>query len=389
MRVFSRLMLAIAIVLAIVSTQVDWRLWARAATYPENEATQVNWYQPLESIAGGNPKALPQNQETTIPDQALADVTAYAKSHNSRALLVLEDDDLVLENYWHGFNAKALANGMSMTKTIVGLLIGIAIDEGSIHSVSDPIQTYLPDWQYNQRWRELKTGNPPEITLEDLLYMQSGLRNDDDTTNPFSDLVQMYLSSDVAAAALQVPPEQPPGKVYEYNNVNTQILSLVLEHATGESFGEYLSSRLWQPLQASEAATWLDRPGGESKTFCCLFANPYDWARVGLLLLHEGKVGQNQIVPRDWIRKMLQPTPIEPTFGYHIWIKARTPGYSNVDTAASEPFLAEDTFYLDGRGFQRVYVIPSRNLVVVRLGEQPPNWDDAVIPNTLVRGMTS
>lgn len=381
-------MLAIAAVLAVVATQVDWRLWARVATYPDHEATQVSWYQPLKAVIGSSPKAFSWRTGTNIAPQALADITVYAAAHNSRALLVLQDGELILEKYWQGFNAESLANGMSMTKTIVGLLIGIAIEEGAINSVDDSVQTYLPDWQYNQRWRELNKSNPPEVTLEDLLYMQSGLRNDDDTANPFSDLVQMYLSSDVAAAAMQVPPEQPPGEVYEYNNVNTQLLSLVLERATGESFADYLSSRLWQPLQASNAATWLDRPGGESKTFCCLFANAYDWARVGLLLLHNGKVGQNQVVPSHWVQQMLAPTPIEPTFGYHIWVKARTSDYPNVNTAASAPFL-EDTYYLDGRGFQRVYVIPSRNLVVVRLGEQPPNWNDAVIPNTLIRSTNS
>ena len=388
MYLFSRIVFAIAIVLAVLSFQLDWRLWIRAATYPGNEVTEVSWYRPLEPVPGGSPRGFTSAPQSRFSPESLSAVTTYAEAQNSSALLILHEGDLILEKYWDGFSSNSLANGMSMTKTVVGLLMGIAIDEGHIASVRDPVQKYLPNWPYQQRWQTLGLPNAPQITLEDLLYMQSGLRNDDDTTTPFSDLVQMYLSSDVADVALNVAPEHPPGETFEYNNVNTQILSLVLESATGESFRDYLSKQLWQPLQASTAKVWLDRPQGDAKTFCCLFATARDWARLGMLLQNRGEMDQRQIISADWLRQMLQPSPLEPTYGYHIWIKARTADYPNVDTAASEPFLAKDTFYLDGRGFQRVYVIPSRRLVIVRLGEQPSSWDDAVIPNTLIRGLT-
>jgi CubicO group peptidase (beta-lactamase class C family) len=133
---------------------------------------------------------------------------------------------------------------------------------------------------------------------------------------------------------------------------------------------------------------WLDRPRGNAKTFCCLFATARDWARVGQMLLDGGRVGAQSVIPPDWLQQMLTPSPLEPTFGAHIWVKARTPDYPNVDQGATEPFLAPDTFYLDGRGLQRVYVIPSQELVIVRMGEDPANWDDAVMPNTLVEALS-
>lgn len=105
------------------------------------------------------------------------------------------------------------------------------------------------------------------------------------------------------------------------------------------------------------------------------------------MLLNQGRVEQTQVVPADWVQQMLLPSPQEPTFGTHIWVKARTADYPNVDESASEAFLADDTFYLDGRDLQRVYVVPSEELVVVRMGEWPETWNDSVIPNLLVEAL--
>ncbi len=359
---------------------VDWRLIQRAATYPEQPIMAVDWYQPKVTVPGQPGSPLPRQMPEpgsawAIALQAVAD---YAEAHHSTGLIVLQNGAIVREDYWHGYDASSPFNAMSMSKTIAGLLTGIALEEGALRSLADPVANYLPEWQGDAR---------SAITLEDLLYMQSGLRNERRTDTPTSDLVQMYVGSNVARTALQIPSVQPPGQSFEYNNVNTQILSLVLERATGMPYAEYLSSRLWQPLGADTASIWLDRPQGTAKTFCCLFATARDWARVGELLRHQGRVGATQVVPTEWIQAMLTPSPLEPTFGRHIWVKARTPDYPNVDEAASEPFLAPDTFYLDGRGLQRVYVIPSESLVIVRMGEDPASWDDAVIPNTLVEAL--
>ncbi|HEY9881124.1 MAG TPA: serine hydrolase [Leptolyngbyaceae cyanobacterium] len=373
------LILALPILGAVVLLP-DWRLFTRAVTYPKNEVTASNWYKPLRRVAGkpGQPLPMVQPQEQTIPPAALKAAVSYAQEQNSSALLILHRGKLVLEQYWQGYSSSSLSNSMSMSKSVLALLIGIAIEEGHIGSVQDAVSRYLPEWSKDSRG---------DLTIEDLLYMQSGLRNDDRTDTTASDLVKMYLSSDADRVALHVPQIEPPRQRYDYNNVNSQILSIILERATGESYADYLSTRLWQPLQAADAFVWLDRPGGRAKPFCCLFAAPRDWVRLGQMLLNQGKVGQRQVVPNDWLERMLAPSPIEPTYGYHIWVKARTDQFPNVDWAASTAFVAPDTIYIDGRDLQRVYVIPSQDLVIVRVGEQPKNWDDSVIPNILVKSL--
>ncbi|WP_083887109.1 serine hydrolase domain-containing protein [Nodosilinea nodulosa] len=373
-------LLGLVAVVGLLGFSVDWRLLGRSLTYPDRPITAANWYRPRQAVAGVGPQAPPLElaTNTEIPQKSLKTALDFAEAQNSVALLVMHRDRLVLERYWQGQKASDRVNSMSMVKTLLALLIGVAIDEGKITSIQDPAGTYLPEWANDPR------GN---ITLADLLYMQSGLRNDDRTDTLRSDLVRLYGGSDAQKLALSIPLETTPGEVFSYSNFNSQILSIVLERATGESFGDYLSSRLWQPLGAGDGFLWLDRPGGHAKPFCCFFATPQDWVRVGQLLLHGGRVGNTQVIPSAWIRQMLGESPLSATFGMHIWLRARTIDYPEVNVASSAPFAAADTFYLDGRHHQRVYVIPSEELVMVRIGEEPPAWDDAVIPNAIVEGL--
>jgi CubicO group peptidase (beta-lactamase class C family) len=141
---------------------------------------------------------------------------------------------------------------------------------------------------------------------------------------------------------------------------------------------------------SNNAAIWLDKPQGQPKTFCCLFATPQDWGKVGQLFINRGQVNNKQVVASAWLDKMIQPSSVESSYGYHIWLQAKTkakPG--GIDPRASQPFLAKDTIYLDGASLQRVYIIPAHYLVVVRIGEQAEKWDDSVIPNTLVKSLSN
>jgi CubicO group peptidase (beta-lactamase class C family) len=354
---------------------LNWTFLRRVATYPDNSITNVDWYKPLTTVKG-KPSGIPIATSKSISQDSLNKISAYAQAHNSSALLVLHKGEIVLERYWRGFTSASTSNSMSLSKTVVALLIGIAIEEGHIDSELDPVAKYIPEWSGDER---------KKITLQDLLYMQSGLRNEDNTDSLNSDLVQMYAGSNADAVAVNIPAIQSPGKAFDYNNANTQILGIVLERATGEKYVDYLSTRLWQPLQANDAAIWLDQPQGHPKTFCCLFATPQDWGKVGQLFINRGKFNNKQVVASEWLDKMIQPSSVESSYGYHIWLKAKTkakPG--GIERRASQPFLAKDTIYLDGRSLQRVYIIPAHDLVVVRIGEQPDEWDDSFISNTLV-----
>lgn len=377
------LLLVTAIALAALLILPDWRFISRAVTYPEQPIMAVDWYRPRAIVTGQYDAPLPTSNVSTVSSEfatALADVADYAAERNSTGLIVMHRDEIVLEKYWQGYDQTSQFNAMSMTKTIVGLLVGQAIAEGAIASLDDPAANYLPEWQHDER---------ALITLRDLLYMQSGLRNERSTTSPTSDLVHLFIGSQLEKTALSIPSVRAAGEIFDYNNVNSQVLAIILQRATGIDYVSYLATRLWQPIGAQNADIWLDRPNGFPKTFCCLFATARDWARLGTLLLHQGRWHEQQVISAEWIAEMLKPSPLEATFGKHIWVKARTADHPNIETTATDPYLDPRAFHLDGRGLQRVFVLPSHELVIVRMGEQPDNWDDAVVVNTLTKALAA
>jgi CubicO group peptidase (beta-lactamase class C family) len=184
---------------------------------------------------------------------------------------------------------------------------------------------------------------------------------------------------------LDTPLVSAPGADFKYSNVNTMLLSIVLTRATGQRYVEFLSEQLWKPLGAQDAAIWLDDEGGIPKTYCCLLTTARDWARVGLLLLHRGRVGDKQVVPAAWIEQMLTPSPTEENYGYHIWLGYTRPSCRFPDWTT--PFESADSYMLVGRDEQRVFVVPAHQLVIVRIGRGSKSWDDPVLPNIAVRAL--
>lgn len=369
----------ITIVLLLAFGFAGWVWWnrtllERALTYPEAPVTAADWYTPMLPIDGTEGAELPTAQARTIAPVALEQAAAFAKARQSVGLLVLHQGQVVAEHYWGGHTAASTTNSMSMMKTVVALLVGIAIEEGHIGAVTDTVAQYIPEWAEDDR---------RHITLEHLLYMTSGLRNDDRESWLWSDLVQMYMGIDVNELVLAIPAEKMPGTVYEYNNANTQLLGIVIARATGRPFQAYLAEKLWTPLGAGEAAIWLDEERGVPKTFCCFFATARDWGRIGLLMAHKGRYGVTQVVPEAWIARMTRPSPLEPDYGLHIWLDR---GGRNAHLRTT-PILDGRASILMGARHQRVYVLPTYDLVIVRVGDTPQAWDDAFLPNTLIRGI--
>lgn len=379
LRITRDILAGLLLVSAIVLV-VKWTYIKRLATYPlKTEITEVDWYQPKETVKGNYRAPLPfvYPDSTRIAPEALQAAVDYASANETVSLLALHRGEIVLEEYWQGHHPEAKTNSMSMAKTLVSLAMGIAIDDGFIPSEDVPAANYLDEWENDDRAR---------ITIKHLLHMSSGLRLYDDSSDPFSDLLRMYADTDAAEVALSIPAVRAPGQDYEYNNANSMLLGLVLKRATGRRLAEYISEKIWQPIGAKDAAYWLDKDEGAVKPFCCFFTRGRDWLRLGKMLLNGGKVGERTVVPENWLKKMLVANPYEPDYGYQVWLGFSDNGRRKIHR--SEPLVAKDMFYLDGRAIQRVYIIPSYDLVIVRTGRFKGDfWDDSFIPNTLVRGL--
>lgn len=379
-RRLGRRILLILTVLLLLSVALfvasEWTWIRRMATYPENPITEVEWYEPREVIPGRRGAELPEARRNLIPSAVLAKAEAWCDARNSSALLVVHRGEIVLERYWRGHHAAAFTNSMSMAKTLVALLVGIAIDDGSLTSLDASASQWLTEWAGDKRSR---------ITLRQLLQMCSGLGSAKHDNDPTSDIGYMYLGTDSLYIVAGVGLAEKPGTRFEYNSINTQALAIILERATGQRFAEYLSEQLWIPIGATDASVWLDDEGGLAKAAGGVFATARDWVRVGLLIQRRGRADGKQVVPADYIAAMMTPSPLEPDYGLHLWLG--NDGIRSEEEDHDEPFVAEDLLYLDGKHRQRVYLIPSRELVIVRVGERAADWDDAFLPNLLVRAL--
>ena len=361
-------------------------LWKRYATSLQGlDASNIDWRSPAEPVPGGE-RRLREDVVHGISADALREVMAYAEQTESYALLIHHRGALVVERYWGGHGPDSRFDTASMHKSVMALLLGIAIDEGYIGSIDDPVGRYVAEWANDPRG---------EITLRQLATMSSGLLVEAFRPSPFSKGMQLVIGSNIDELALSLPLDETPGTRFEYLNFSSQVLGIALTRAVGMRYAQYLSERLWQPLGAPDTAVWLDREDGSPRTFCCLLASAPAWMHVGVLMLNDGRVDGRQVVPAQWLAEMTTRSALNPNYGMKVWLGSPASGVrtynsqSTLEVPHSEPYLADDVVFLDGAGGQRVYLIPSAELVIVRIGKSRMDWDDAVLPNALLRGRQS
>lgn len=283
--------------------------------------------------------------DSVLLDQALDDT-------DTRAFVVVARDRVVYQRYDDGSGPGSLETSFSVAKSFVSTLIGIAIDDGEIGSVADPVTEYVP---------ELADRDPrfTRITLADLLTMTSGLRYEEASFPfPWGDDTYTYYGTDLRSEALdRTEVDTPPGESWHYNNYNPLLLGLVLERATGESVSEYASRRLWRPLGAASDASWsLDSDeSGFEKLESGFNATALDYARFGLLFLDDGRWNGRRIVADRWVRAATAgrvDTDYANDYGYSWWVDGTDP----------------QRFYALGNYGQYIYVAPDAGVVIVRLG---------------------
>ena len=283
---------------------------------------------------------------------------AYHEQHKSIAFIVLKNDTLLHEEYWSGYGENSFSNSFSMGKSVTSMLVGIAIKEGKIKSVDQSIGDYLEE--FNQ-------GKFKKIKIKHLLTMSSGLNWDESYQNPLSMTTEAYYGSDLWRLMLRQRVIATPGKAFTYLSGDTQLLSFVLQKATGKKIADYAQEKLWQPMGAVNDASWsLDNKNGNEKAFCCLYSNVKDFARIGSLYLHQGNWKGKQLVDSSYVNASITPANLidsetgKPNdfYGYQWWI---IPNYKGMKV-----------FYARGILGQMVIVIPSKNIIIARLGNQKP-----------------
>lgn len=275
----------------------------------------------------------------------------YLLAQKSVAFLVFKKDALVAEHYFNGHAQDKVSNSFSAAKTVVALLIGIALEEGKIKSLDEPIANYLPKFKNSK------------ITIRHLLWMSSGSNWSESGTNPLSDNAESYFGNDLKGLINRQEIIEQPGKRFYYQSGNSQMLGFIIEKATGRSVAEYCEEKIWKYIGASSKAYWsLDKEGGEEKAFCCLYATARDFGKLGLIIEHYGKFNGKQIVPEWYMHEMLKLPNLDTEegiknqrYGLHIWVYKAQKHQVN---------------YCRGIKGQYIFTIPEEELTIVRLGHK-------------------
>ena len=244
------------------------------------------------------PSALPRAPAVLRWPGGLDTASAEAElaAQGTAALLVARDGRLVYERYFDGHGVDTTVASFSVAKSVVSLLLGVAIDQGFVAAVDEPLTRWLP---------ELRARDPrfDRITLRHLLSMRSGIGFDESYRSPFSDVARWYLGADLRAAVLQLPVTQPADQAFRYSSGDSQLLAMALERAVGMPLARWAETRLWQPLGAEYDASWsLDSARtGTARGFCCLNARAVDLVRLGLMVAAGGRWNGQRIVSTDWL----------------------------------------------------------------------------------------
>ncbi|MCB0770746.1 MAG: serine hydrolase [Flavobacteriales bacterium] len=264
---------------------------------------------------------------------------------------VFQHDSLIFEQYWNGWDADSVSNSFSVAKSYISVLTGIAMGEGKIRDVFQPVGDFIPEY---------KEGCYAKINLYHLLTMSTGLDWSESGANPFSDNAMGYYGTNVRELSLMQPCRDEPGKSFDYISGSTQIMAEVIESAYGRPLDELVREKIWTPLGSEHDAYWgKDTEEGDFKAFCCLYATARDFGRIGQLYLDSGRWKGKQIVPRAYWKASITPADLDDKgkpnerYGYFWWLAEQE---------------GQPIWYCRGFHGEYVVVIPHEDLVFVRTG---------------------
>lgn len=281
---------------------------------------------------------------------------AVFNDYQSVAFLIIKDQKILFEKYWDDYSENSLSNSFSMAKSVISLMIGIAIDEGKIESIDQKVIEVFPAFNTSEA--------NANLTIKDVLTMSSGLNWDESYGSLYSTTTEAYYGKDIYNQIVGLEVVEEPGKQFKYLSGNTQLLGLIIQSATGELISNYASEKIWKKIGAKNPALWsLDRENGTEKAYCCFNSNARDFARIGQLVLNNGMWDSTQIVSSDYIIE--STTPVDylidedgkavDFYGYQWWIMH----YNNYEIPYARGILG-----------QYIFVLRDHNAIVVRLGHK-------------------
>lgn len=217
------------------------------------------------------------------------------------SLIIIRNGYIVYESYYNGYDANKIHDIASVTKSWTSALVGVAQAQGKITNLNESLPTLLPNY-----FTENKYADKRDVTLRQLLMMRSGIDFSEDVLNSDGYGGEELMESDVTAFGLGFPMAYQPGETWNYSTLDTQLISAIIQHATGESLESFAASNLFEPMGIKEY-DWLEDGVGTTIGGQNLSMTPRDMAKLGFLYLHNGNWDGEQLVPANWIELSLTP----------------------------------------------------------------------------------
>ena len=284
-------------------------------------------------------------------------LNGFVSLHNTISMIIIRNDSILYENYTSGYNNESSVASFSVAKAYVTMLVGIAIQDGLIKNVNQPITDFIDEWKGKSGY--------DKITIRHLLVHTSGLRLNTSKTGAVKDESTFYYANNLREDILKCKIVEEPGIHFDYENENTSLLGLILERVTKKTLSSYLEEKLWKKIGTESAALWsTDRDDSLAieKSFCCINARTIDFAKFARLLLKKGNWDGEQIIPAAWIEEATS-SAIElgekPTYGYNLAIGPKEYG----------------SYFAIGLYGQILYIYPKKNLIIVRFGNTDINYN--------------
>lgn len=320
-------------------------------------------------LEAGPPQPTLAPSEAGIDTLAIQEAVDYAAKCHTRALVIGRNGHIVFEKYWGDIGLDSQVELSGFTPVLAALVLGTAQQNGEIRSVDLPLSNY------SESWRDTPLG---VITLRQLLTGNSGLASASGRPWPGTLAARYQLSENQGAKLKRWPLAAAPVAGESPTDMDAEILSLVLIDALKSDYRKLLEERLWKPIGGGSFSVGIDghfSSAGHTRAGCCFGARLSDWMRIGALIANDGVFEGNQFLPPAFAQFMVSPTHKDSPRAVFM----RTDG----------SFSAGDVVRLEAAGKQRMWMVPSLKLVILRVGDEPSasaGWSEEMIPDAIIRG---
>jgi CubicO group peptidase (beta-lactamase class C family) len=322
------------------------------------------------SLAPGPPQPTLSLAEAGMDPESIEVAVQYAAARNTRALVIGANGHIVYQKFWGDLGLDSPAEVSGFTPVLPALVLGTAQQNGEIRDIDAPLSKFLPEWAGDPRGT---------ITLRELLTGNSNLAAPGGHPWPRSRAARYHIEENLGATLLAWPQADRTDPAGSPPQVDADILSMAVAAAMKTSYDSLLSERIWQPLGGGSFSLGIDgehSPVAHVRAGCCLRASIGDWMRVGALIANRGVFEGNQLLQPGYADLLVSPTHKDSPRAVFMRVDGQ--------------FAARDLVWLEASGKQRMWIVPSLKLVILRIGEEPPaskDWDEAMIPDNVIRGM--